>query len=397
MPASLVELVSKPAAALGSSVARGRDGVLHYGGLAPSLTELLDIRVHRYAHREAVVEPGGQRLTYRELWGRAARVAGGLLEHGIGLGDRVGIDLPNGVRWVEAFLGALLSGAVPVPLHDGCCTGERDQVLADSALDYVLDDALPTGTAFIDDGASLSEVALLCYTRGIAGRPKGVELTNENLLSAIESVVRALALPADGIRNLVLLPFAHATGCVDQLLPTLAVGGTVITAAVDDVPKVLATERIDVLTAGPQTLAQLTGGASVRQLCCSGGILDQDTTAAVLQAFPGARLCALWGATETSGIGLLLSHEGALTHPGSAGVPFGGTEFALWGPDAGHGIGELLCRGPNVTRGYWNDPDASRKMFTDNWFHTGELARIDAGGFVRLLGSVEQPLAQAVE
>ncbi|MFH5232332.1 class I adenylate-forming enzyme family protein [Antrihabitans spumae] len=415
MAPTLVEYPAIQPLSRDDAVTRSGDGLLHYGGLTPSLTEFLDVRAHRYANREAIVEIGGPRMTYRELWTSASRVAGGLQDRGIGVGDRVAIRFPNGVRWVQAFLGALLSGAVPVPVNYAYGPRATAALLADSAADFVLEDELPTGRAFIDDGACLSEMAVLCYTRGTTGRPRGVELSNENVLSAIESVVHAEGLSRDGIRNLVLLPLAYAMGCVDQLLPTLAVGGTVVVAPSLDPEQfryTLGAERIDVVTATPADYDSLVSGrglrasntAGVRKICCAAGALSDEAAARLRSVFPAARQWSWWGATETSGVGLTLPDELSSKRPGTVGVAFGGTELALWGDETDSGRGELLCRGPNVMRGYWRDPASTARRFTGNWFHTGDVVEIDREGFVRMIArrtdvdvSVEQPIAQAAQ
>lgn len=405
----------------GNPIARGADGVLRYGNLNPALTELLDVQVHAFSAREAVVEIGGPRLTYRELWHAASRIAGGLQEHGIGYGDRVAVRMPVGARWVQAFLGALLSGAVPVLVHDGLSDAVAAQIITDSCADFVLDGGgagagysdLPDSAAFIDDGASLSELALLCYTTGTAsessgadagnpgaaGVPRGVELTNENLLSAVRSVVGAFDLPTDGLRNLVLMPLAHASGCVDQLLPTFAVGGTVVLAPDPAmIAETIVAERIDMVAATPRIFAGLlpllagVRAEGVRQVCSAGhraemAVTDagaaEKVTAALGETFPRARQWSVWGATETSGIGLALPHGGIAAPGGDVlGVPFGGTELALCGPRAEIGRGELLCRGPNITPRYWNDPTTTRSRFTGSWFHTGHQVSIDPDGMV---------------
>ncbi|MFI5719993.1 class I adenylate-forming enzyme family protein [Nocardia sp. NPDC051750] len=422
-----LELVEFPVADLGSAapLSRGADGILRYGNLSPALTELLDLQVHAFANRDAVVEVGRGRLTYRELWHSASRVAGGLQEHGIGYGDRVAVHMPPGVRWVQAFLGALLSGAVPVLVHDGLAGGVAEQVLADSDADFVLGSPqrgcgatrgagpwsadLPDGAAFIDDGAALHDLALLCYTAGAGadGTPTGVELTNENLLSAIRSMVAALDLPTDGMRNLVLQPLAHASGCVDQLLPTFAVGGTVVLAhGAAGVARAIATEQVDTVAGSarilggllPELAAGRAGGLRTEGVIristadhrlttgsegrAAGPAFAQD----VCEIFPSARQWSVWGATETSGIGLAL---GPTAGPADGvdstvlGFPFGGTELALCGPRAASGHGELLCRGPNVTRRYWNDPQRTADRFTGSWFRTGDQVSIGRDGLVR--------------
>ncbi|QLY32866.1 class I adenylate-forming enzyme family protein [Nocardia huaxiensis] len=388
-------------------LARGADGILRYGNLTPALTELLDIQVHTFAAREAVVEIGGPRLTYRELWYSASRIAGGLQEHGIGYGDRVAVRMPVGVRWVQAFLGALLSGAVPVLVPDRLPDALAHKVIRDSCADFVLDgggsaaeyrDELPDAAAFIDDGASLGELALLCYTSpGLEAGPRGVELTNENLLSAIRSVVGALDLPTEGLRNLVLMPLAHASGCVDQLLPTFAVGGTVVlTPDPAAIPETLVSERIDMVSATPRIFAGLLPNLAglrverVSRVCSAGhraelAAADSKTSETVAdtlrEVFPEARQWSVWGATETSGIGLARDDDAAARDV--LGFAFGGTELALWGPRADAGHGELLCRGPNVTPRYWNDPQTTRSRFTGQWFHTGNQVSIDSDGLVR--------------
>ncbi len=94
----LVEYPNTRNARCDNPLARGADGILRYGNLTPALTELLDIQVHTFSAREAVVEIGGPRLTYRELWYSASRIAGGLQEHGIGYGDRVAVRMPSWAR-----------------------------------------------------------------------------------------------------------------------------------------------------------------------------------------------------------------------------------------------------------------------------------------------------------
>ncbi|WP_280340226.1 class I adenylate-forming enzyme family protein [Nocardia neocaledoniensis] len=404
--ATIIEFPAKGAA---GRLTRGSDGILRYGDLNPALTELLDLRVHSFTGREAVVEVGGPRLTYRELWHSASRIAGGLQDHGIGYGDRVAVHMPTSARWVQAFLGALLSGAVPVLVPDTLPAAIAERVIADSRADFVLgpDGPLPDSAAYIDDGAALADPALLCYT-GTAARqpvPTGVELTNENLLSAVSSVVGALDLPADGLRNLMLLPLAHASGCVDQLLPTFAVGGTVVLAPRPHrLADVLAAERIDTVSATPRILAGLLpellgsgAGRGVRRIskAChrserAAAAAPASLTAALRAQFPAARQWSVWGATETSGIGLMVDDTDRAESGSTLGFAFGGTELALAGPQAPAGRGELLCRGPNVSRRYWNDPDASAVRFSGTWFHTGNLVSIDSDGLVSAVLPVRQ-------
>ncbi|MDM7490788.1 long-chain fatty acid--CoA ligase [Rhodococcus ruber] len=324
-------------------VSRRLDGVLRYEDLEPCLAELLDRSALRHSARVAAVDRAGNALTYGQMWSAAARVAGGLLDQGVGPADRVVVHCPNGFRWLYAFLGVVLAGGVPVLPDPTCSDPELEWIAEDSGAVLTLDGQLPDGVAFLDEGAAPDELAVLYYVRKRGGGLHGVELTNENILSTIEAVVHAMDLTAEGARTVLTAPLSTAAGSAVQLLPTLAAGGTVVAAGARGV-------RVP-----------------WRHLRAS---------------FPAARCVRGWGVAETGGIGLLLPTDQRAAHPRSVGVPFGGMEVALLGPAADRGEGELLCRGPSVARRYWNDPEATAETFDDGWFHTGDQVHIDADGFV---------------
>src|SRR6476661_2591203 len=114
-----------------SGVERDADGVKRYVDLPDSVVAMLRASVERDPSAEAVVEVDGRRLTYRELWDAAARVAGGLRADGVGRGDRVAIRLGNGVDWVLGFLGTLMAGAVAVPVNTRFTEAEAGYVVED--------------------------------------------------------------------------------------------------------------------------------------------------------------------------------------------------------------------------------------------------------------------------
>ena len=115
-----------------SGIERGADGIARYSDRPPSLVAMLRATVDRVGDREAVVELGAERITYAQLWDRAARVAGGLKGAGVGAGDRVAIRLGNGADWVIAFWGVQLLGAVVVPVNTRFASSEVTYVLEDS-------------------------------------------------------------------------------------------------------------------------------------------------------------------------------------------------------------------------------------------------------------------------
>src|SRR5205814_4108460 len=136
-----------------------------------SLVAMLRATVDRAGDREAVAELGGERLTYAQLWDRAARVAGGLKSEGVGAGDRVAIRLGNGADWVVAFWGVQLLGAVVVHVNTRFADSEVQYVLDDSGAGYVFEegDPLPDGGPLVAEGAEPDDLAAIFYTSGTTG------------------------------------------------------------------------------------------------------------------------------------------------------------------------------------------------------------------------------------
>src|ERR1044071_4223354 len=130
-----------------SGITRDARGIAHYDKRPASLVEMLRATVERSPNHEAIVEVGGERVNYRQLWERAARVSGGLRAQGIGRGDRVAIRLANGLSWVLAFFGTEMVGAVAVPVNTRFSESEVDYVVKDSGARFVF---LP-GAALPDD------------------------------------------------------------------------------------------------------------------------------------------------------------------------------------------------------------------------------------------------------
>ncbi|MER2207306.1 MAG: AMP-binding protein, partial [Rhodococcus sp. (in: high G+C Gram-positive bacteria)] len=234
--------------------------------------------------------------------------------------------------------------------------------------------------------------AILAYTADSSGEMLGVELSNENVLSAIVGILHSRDYGVEGVRNLLVDNDFKSVRQFVHVLATLVVGGTVVLAGdfwresvhtVDIVtgrPEDLLEPRL--LTLGPAARA---GSRSVQWIDCSGSPITAEQESKLLTLFPAARHVIGWGKTETCGAGLILPSESAPTHLGSVGIAFGGMEVALYGPDAPGGFGELLCRGPSVTRRYWNSPEATSTRFTQGWFCTHDTAQIDPDGFVRIV------------
>src|SRR5205085_4859696 len=160
---------------------------------------------------------------YRELWDRSARVAGGLRAAGVQRGDPVAIRLPNGADWVLAFWGALMAGAVGVPVNMRFKEAEAGYVVEDSGSRFVFSagESLPDGEPVVAEDLAPDDLAAIFYTSGTTGFPKGAMTSHANFLANIENAVRCVGIDrAEGpaLATLINVPLFHVTGCNSQLL-----------------------------------------------------------------------------------------------------------------------------------------------------------------------------------
>ncbi|MFG2426993.1 long-chain fatty acid--CoA ligase [Streptomyces sp. NPDC048590] len=363
-----------------------------------------------------------QVLDYRTLDERSARVATWLAAEGIAPGDRVAVMLPNIPEFAVVYYGVLRAGAVVVPMNPllkapeiaygaGDCeartilTGAMSLPEASAAaarLDISCTDVTADGFAGVLAGIRPSttlveraddDPAVLLYTSGTTGRPKGAVLTHGNLHSNTETVVRLLGITGD---DTVFggLPFFHVFGQTCGLNAAVLTGACVTLLPRFDAAKalsVLARDRVTVMEGVPTMFvallaaAEAAGGArvgTVRLAASGGSAMPVD----VLHRFEAAFDCPVvegYGLSETAPVVTLGALHG-VRKPGSIGTPVDGVEVRLIddeGEDtAEDGIGEIAVRGPNVMLGYWNRPEADAAAFTDGWFRTGDLARRDEDG-----------------
>jgi long-chain acyl-CoA synthetase len=386
----------------GTGVERGPDGIARYSGRPESLVHMLRASVERNPDGLAIAEVGGERLTFAELWDRAARVAGGLRAAGLNRGDRAAILLPNGVDWVLAFWGAQLAGVVAVPVNTRFTDPEVEYVVSDSGAAHVFKpgEALPEGEPSVVDDLSPADLAAIFYTSGTTGFPKGAMTSHANFLANTENAFRCIGVDKSEGRSLATLinvPLFHVTGCNSQMLVLSELGGRVfILPNALDLEGFLRTaseERIQMLTSVPAIYHALTRHplfaqtdlSHVRWVSYGGAPIGADSVHKIIDAFPGARVGNGFGLTETSSLTSYLPHEEAAQHADSVGFAMPVVDLALHEPDSENGVGELLVRGENVVQGYWQKPEATADTFVDGWLHTGDLARIDAEGLLYIV------------
>jgi acyl-CoA synthetase (AMP-forming)/AMP-acid ligase II len=377
------------------------DGIAHYVDVPATLGEMLRLQVDTRPDAEAVVEVGGGRLTYAQLWERASRVAGGLRADGLEPGDRVAVRYPAGMNWVLAFWGAVLAGGVAVVVNTRSARPEVEFVLSDAGVkvDLAADTPLPDGDPYVAEGADSGDVAAFFYTSGTTGRPKGVPTTHEAFITNAENLIRCVGIPRDfgpQLRTLISVPLFHVTGCNSQLLVAAYVGGTSVILPALDLPTLIETltaERISFMVTVPAVYAMMlrhpnlanADVSAIHTVGYGGAPIAPSLVQSLKAAFPQAKLMNGYGMTETASLITVLPDQDAVEHADSVGyaVPSVAIGVVPIGDDPT--TGELVVRGANVATGYWNWPKATAETIVDGWLHTGDVVRIDDAGRVHVI------------
>ncbi|WP_067972129.1 class I adenylate-forming enzyme family protein [Mycolicibacter icosiumassiliensis] len=384
-----------------TGVIRDHNGVAHYEQLPATLLDLLAEQAEQRPDSEAVVELGGDRLTYRQLWQRAARVAGGLRSEGLARGDRVALRYPAGLDWVLGFWGTLMAGGIPVAVNTRSAAPEVDFVLTDAGarVDLAPGATLPDGQPYVVDGLEAGDTAALFYTSGTTGSPKGVPTTHEAFATNAENMVRTLGRSralGEEYRTLISVPLFHVTGCNSQLLVAAYTGGTAVIMPSLNLPGLIATlpaQRISSMVAVPAIYSLLlrhpdfarSDVSGVRWVGYGGAPTAPALVSSLREAFGAATVFNGYGMTETASLMTVLPDSDAVAHADSVGyvVPSGDIGVVPLGDDPT--TGELVVRGANVMRGYWNRPDATAATIVDGWLHTGDVVRVDDAGRVHII------------
>ena len=385
-----------------SGVHRGEDGLLHYAGLPRNLVEMLRESVERVPEREALIEVGGESVTFQEVWDRSARVAGGLRAAGIERGDRVANRLDQGLEWCFGFFGALMAGAIVIPVNTRFAEPEIEYLMSDSGARHVLmpSDPLPDGEPYVVEDLAPDDVAAIFYTSGTTGKPKGAMTTHENFLANIETVFRASFAGVDeDARMLISVPLFHVTGCNSQLLPMLRLGCVSVILPAFDVKAFLAAideHKTDAIVGTPAIFWLAMNRPEfkdvdvsfVRWAVYGGAPMPPEQVLEMMEAFPNARLGNGYGMTETASVATFLPHEYCKERPETVGFAAPNTELRLDGANPS-GPGELLIRSSQGVKGYWGKEEETQRALVDGWLHTGDVATIDDDGFVSIVDRIK--------
>jgi acyl-CoA synthetase (AMP-forming)/AMP-acid ligase II len=339
---------------------------------------------------KVAVTVDGEPLTHAELDDAAARIAGWLRQRGIAPGDRVLIVAGASVGFVRCYLGALRAGAVVVLANPAYTAAELAHLVADSgAVLAFTQPGAPAGIASVDidrvvpggtgpEGPrggitpTADDIALLAYTSGTTGTPKGVPLTHRNLIASIRRAMTAWRWSDDDVL-VHALPMFHQHG-LSGLHAALIAGGSMHVLSKFAPPTLIAAlcaARATVLFGVP-TIYQALLDHGVRvpdlRLAVCGSAPLSPALAARIPEILGMLPLVRYGTTET---GLNISNPIDAPRPGTIGVPLPGSGIRLADD------GEIQIRGPQVFGGYWHDAGAFADAFTgDGWFRSGDIAAL---------------------
>ncbi|WP_236787670.1 long-chain fatty acid--CoA ligase [Amycolatopsis sp. GM8] len=377
--------------------------------------------------RTAVVH-GDTSITYAQLARRASAMAQVLRDKGIRRGDRVGYLGPNHPAYLETLFATASLGAIFVPLNARLAAPELAFVLADAGVsvlvhtpgvavpevaglrERLIAGEVPGGAADpVDEPVSLDDPCLIMYTSGSTGRPKGAVLTHGNLTWNCVNVLVESDVAGDQVA-LVSAPLFHAAALGMTCLPTLLKGGTCVLEESFDPGRTLELiprHGVTTLFGVPamyDAIAAHPGFAeadlsSLRTLLCGGSPVPEATIRRYLDR--GLTFVQGYGMTEAAPGVLVLDPEAVRAKAGSAGVPSFFTDVRIVDP-AGDPVapgerGEIVVRGPNVMRGYWNRPDATDETLAGGWLHSGDVATVDTDGFVTVVDRIKDMIISGGE
>ena len=407
-----------------------------------TLTQVFDESAGRHAGRMAVVSQGFGH-TYESLARRARDVACRLVDEGVKPGDRVILLLRNSPEYLVAYFATLGVGAVVVPLNPNSTVHElrpllmhceprmvlcREEVQSSlrtlvSALPFrcqlLVEGELRLGSAHASgpscpQGSTSPErapkafpltrapeaPALILYTSGTTGKPKGVTLTHRSLLANTTGIVEYLQLTRED-RLGVILPFFYSYGN-SLLLTHVYAGGTLVLADnflyPNQVVELMVRERVTGFSGVPSSFAMLlrrsvfpsTRFPDLRYVTCAGGALSRPQIEELRSCLRSVAIFVMYGQTEASARLSYLPPGDLDRKLGSIGRGMPGVELSVCRPDgtkvAPGEIGEIVARGSCLMTGYWRDPEETLRALKGGWLWTGDMATVDEEGFIFIQG-----------
>ena len=407
------------------------------------LTQTLRRAAQTRGARAATVFEGRVR-TWGEMLGRVCRIAGGLQGHGVGPGDRVAVLALNSDRYLEAFYATAWAGAIVVPLNTRWALAEILHALREceplvlmvddsfthlvpgivgqieylGTVVYLGDRPMPEGLTGYEDltagppvpdaSGAEDDIVGIFYTGGTTGHPKGVMLSNRNVVQAALNWIADLHF-TDDTRFMHVAGLFHLAGTAPALALTMAGGTHVLLPKFDPIQalRTIEVQKITYLLLVPTMLNTLVNHPDIGRydltsvgMCEYGGSPMPDALVLAAQRhLPGWRFIQGYGLTETTGVVVTLQPDRHVLEGPKAGklTSIGRPSYACEvrvitpsGEDVRPGeIGEIVVRGPLVSQGYWRQPAATAALFRDGWLLSGDGARIDEQGFIYLVDRIK--------
>jgi fatty-acyl-CoA synthase len=392
-------------------------------------------------HDQLAVSCAGAERTFGELHSRSRQLAAGLSAAGLARGDRVSVLMPNRIEWVEVLFGIAAAGGVCVPINVLLRSAEVAHVCEDSGCSWILVDsnslhlledlpecvenvvvvgdeaALPgrepvayedlfgAGEEIAGPGPGSDDLAIIYYSSGTTGKPKGAAHTHSGVLWNAMAQIVDIRLTAEDT-YLVVASLSWAAGFNNVFLSLLWLGGrsvvlpsteTSIESIVANLEKseashaMLVPTLIKQLLERPDLLARLRE-CELRWVMTGGEPIARSLVDHFDRELPDCRLAQGYGMSEFPTIATILRPEHAADHAGTAGLPLSHTQIAVRGDDGeivDSGEGEVLIRCLAVMREYYGNPEETARVFADGWFASGDRGRIDEEGFLTITGRVK--------
>jgi long-chain acyl-CoA synthetase len=362
-------------------------------------------------------------VSYGLLNEGSARMAGLLKEKGVEPGDRVGVMLPNVPYFPIAYYGVLRAGGVVVPVNVLLKGREVGFYLEDSGAEVLIawgDFAEAAEEGATDAGAdcilvkpgefeklmadqeadhdlsdrSGEDTAVILYTSGTTGKPKGAELTHSNLLENCTVAADKLGQITDEDRLLGALPLFHSFGQTCTL--NAGIHGRAMISMIprfdpDKALEIIARDKITLFQGVPTMYNAMlacesadTADTSTLRLCMSGGSAMPEEVMRKFEDKFGCKVLEGYGLSETSPVASF-NHPDDENKPGSIGTPIEGVEMKVVDDDGNEvdqgEVGEIVIKGHNIMKGYWNREEATQEAIKEGWFHSGDMAKVDEDGY----------------
>jgi long-chain acyl-CoA synthetase len=387
-------------------------------------------RALRFYPGRTALARDGRLLTFRELHSRVESIAGTLSSRGFGVGDRLALLLPNGPDYIELSYACGMLGVIAVPLNTRLSTKEIDRVLEDaqphgivrhSSLavpgvqlnwQQAIDEeplpitSAPAPQAFYGPDAVLG----LIYTSGTTGRPKGVMVTHANILADIhnfnywmrytEGGTYLHAAPIFHIADFPSMFAAPAFGASQITIPKFSAQSFCETVEREHVTHtVLVPTMINLITQFSE--ARKYDLSSLQVLAYGGSPMAPELVHRTRELLPKVKLIQVYGLSETGFLTGLQDQEHTEDKLMSCGRPCPGVDLQVT-DTAGKEVrpgepGELIARGANIMRGYWNNAEESGNAFRDGFFRTGDIGRQDTAGYFYILDRLKDMIVTGGE